>query len=40
MVFFLYDYLVQMRHNKVMATAKRTNAIAASLFRPTSVTVC
>jgi class 3 adenylate cyclase len=32
MVFLLYDYLVQLRHDKVMATAKRTNAIAASLF--------
>jgi class 3 adenylate cyclase len=31
-VFIFYDYLVQMRHNKVMMTAKRTNAIAASLF--------
>jgi hypothetical protein len=32
MVFLLYDYLVQRRHNKVMATAKRTDAIASSLF--------
>jgi class 3 adenylate cyclase len=32
MVFEFYDQLVQMRHNKVMTTAKRTNAIAASLF--------
>jgi hypothetical protein len=31
MVFVFYDYLVQRRHNKVMATAKRTNAIAASV---------
>jgi class 3 adenylate cyclase len=32
MVFLLYDYLVQRRHDKVMATAKRTDAIASSLF--------
>lgn len=32
MVFLLYDYLVQQRQNKVMATAKRTNAIVSSLF--------
>ena len=32
MVFVLYDYLVQRRQEKVMATAKRTNAIVSSLF--------
>ncbi len=32
MLFILYDYLVQIRHRKVMMTAERTNAIAASLF--------
>jgi len=32
MVFILYDYLVQRRQDKVMATAKRTNAIVSSLF--------
>jgi hypothetical protein len=32
MVFVFYDHLAEMRHNKVMMTAKRTNAIAASLF--------
>ena len=31
-VFLLYDYFVQYRQNKVMATAKRTNAIVSSLF--------
>jgi class 3 adenylate cyclase len=32
MVFVLYDCLVQRRQDKVMATAKRTNAIVSSLF--------
>ena len=30
--FLFYDYLVQVRQNKVMNTAKRTNAIVSSLF--------
>jgi hypothetical protein len=33
MVFVFYDHLAEMRHNKVMMTAKRTNAIVASLSR-------
>jgi hypothetical protein len=32
LVFLLYDILVQRRQDKVMATAKRTNAIVSSLF--------
>ena len=32
MVFIMYDCLVQYRQNKMMATAKRTNAIVSSLF--------
>lgn len=31
-VFVFYDYLVQYRQDKVMATAKRTNAIVTSIF--------
>ena len=31
-IFIFYDYLVTMRQRKVMATAKRTNAIVTSLF--------
>jgi len=31
-VFVLYDFLVQKRQDKVMATAKRTNAVVSSLF--------
>lgn len=32
LAFIMYDRLVQARQNKVMATAKRTNAIVSSLF--------
>lgn len=32
LVFVIYDWLVTVRQNKVMATAKRTNAIVSSLF--------
>lgn len=32
LVFVIYDYMVQRRQDKVMATAKRTNAIVSSLF--------
>jgi hypothetical protein len=31
-VFVVYDYMVSIRHDKVMATAKRTNKIVSSFF--------
>ena len=32
LVFVFYDYTVKRRHDKLLATATRTNAIVASLF--------